>query len=365
MTRRRSGRGFTYLDPDGRRVRSRDELARFRSLAIPPAWTDVWICADPAGHIQATGRDARGRLQYRYHARFRARRDADKFGRLVRFGRRLPRIRARIRQDLRRPGLPREKVLAAILDLLEATHFRVGNEEYARLNRSFGLSTLRNRHARVEGATIRFRFRGKGGRPVERTLVDRRMAAIVRRCQDLPGQQLFQYVDDDGEARAVASEDVNEYLREAAGADEFSAKDLRTWAATLVAFRALATRGEPSSDDPRDAIRAAVAASAEAIGDTVAVTRGSYVHPAVLEAAEDREPPRAKEAPASDGEGRRSQPSHPPDLDGRPTRREELAALRLLEARARAPRRTRRPAAQGASRICKPRATPRWHAGHG
>ena len=348
ITRRRSGRGFTYLDADGRRVRSRRELARFRALAIPPAWTDVWICPDPAGHLQATGQDARGRRQYRYHPRFRARRDADKFGRLIRFGRRLPRIRARVRRDLRRQGLPREKVLAAILSLLEATHFRVGNEEYAQLNRSFGLSTLRNRHARVRGATIQFRFRGKGGRSVERTLVDRRMANIVRRCQDLPGQLLFQYVDADGEVHAIASEDVNSYLREAAGDDEFSTKDLRTWAATLVAFRALNPGGEPVAERPAEAVRAAVAASAEVIGDTVPVTKRSYVHPAVLAGFERAGRRDGEDRASNDDDGRDSRGSRPSRrpalvdaaaLSGRPTRREELAALRLLEARSRAPRR--------------------------
>jgi DNA topoisomerase I len=320
ISRRRIGRGFGYVGPSGRAIRSRRELERIRALAIPPAWTDVWICPDPEGHLQAVGRDARGRRQYRYHARFRARRDRGKFDRLIRFGEALPRIRRQLRRDLRRPGLPREKVVAAVISLLETTRFRVGNEEYARLNRSFGLSTLRSRHARVRGATIRFRFRGKGGRTEERALIDRRMAAIVRRCQELPGQQLFQYVDDAGEARAISSEDVNDYLRDAAGSDDLSAKDYRTWAATLIAHRRLrqaAGDGDPAK--PTATIRTALAATATDMGDSVAVTRSSYVHPGII-AAFERDP----EARAGPG-------AAPADM-ARPTRREELAVLRILKA---------------------------------
>src|SRR6185503_19510284 len=213
-------------------------LARIRAIAIPPAWTDVWICPTPDGHIQAIGVDAAGRRQYRYHPDFRRRRDAGKFDRLIRFGETLPRIRRQVRRDLGRRGLPREKVLATVVALLELTSLRVGNPEYAALNRSFGVSTLRDRHARIRGSTIRLRFRGKGGRTEERTVIDRRLAAVVRRCQELPGQELFQYEDEDGEARPIASEDVNDYIREAGGAAEFSAKDFRTWTATLHAFRA-------------------------------------------------------------------------------------------------------------------------------
>src|SRR5215470_5909186 len=238
IRRRRAGRGFTYRDDDRGRVTDRATLERIRALAIPPAWTDVWICRDPDGHLQATGRDARGRKQYRYHARWRRRRDAGKFGRMAAFGRALPRIRAACDADLRRPGLPREKVLAAVVRLLELTLIRVGNEEYARLDRSFGLTTLRDRHARVEGSRIRFRFRGKSGRRHEVGLRDRRLARLVRRCQELPGQELFQYEGDDGAIHDVGSGDVNDYLREISGED-FTAKDFRTWAGTVLAFRAL------------------------------------------------------------------------------------------------------------------------------
>lgn len=347
ISRRRSGRGFAYAHPGGRAVRDDATLARIRSLAIPPAWSDVWICPDPDGHLQAVGRDARGRRQYRYHPRFRARRDRGKFARLVRFGERLPRIRRRVAADLARPGLPREKVLAAVVALLETTRFRVGNPEYARVNRSFGISTLRARHAEVAGSTVRFRFRGKGGRVEEGSVVDRRLASIIRRCQDLPGQELFQVLDEDGEPRQISSEDVNDYIREAAGSDEFSAKDFRTWSATVLAHRALrealdghvaetsaaaatnagtaAAAGTATADDVRASVDAAtgglpkrivaeaVKQVAEALGDTVAVTRSAYVHPAVLEASP--EVPRAA--------SRRAR-------GAAPTRRDELAVLALL-----------------------------------
>lgn len=325
ISRRKAGRGFTYTHASGSPVKDEATLARIRSLAIPPAWTDVWICADPDGHLQATGRDARGRRQYRYHPRFRARRDRGKFARLVRFGERLPRIRSRVREDLRRPGLPREKVLAAVVALLETTRFRVGNAEYARLNRSFGISTLRTRHAKVSGETLRFRFRGKGGRTEERAIVDRRLAGIVRRCQDLPGQELFQYLDEDGEPRPISSEDVNDYLREAAGSDEFSAKDFRTWSATVLAHRALsaalsgAANEGPAGPLPKRIVTEALQHTAEALGDTVTVTRSSYVHPAVLEPA-----PPAADGGGSPARARRHRSDSPP------TRRDELAVLALL-----------------------------------
>ena len=295
ITRRRAGRGFVYHGPSGRSLSGRASLDRIRAIAIPPAWTDVWICPDPRGHIQATGRDAAGRRQYRYHPAFRARREAGKFARLIRFGERLPRIRRRVQRDLARRGLPRAKVLAAVVALLELTRLRVGNPEYAALNRSFGLSTLRDRHAAIRGATIHFRFRGKGGRIEERTIIDRRLAAVVRRCQDLPGQELFQFEDEAGEVRPIASEDVNAYLREASGDAELSAKDFRTWTATLAAFRDL--RAGPPNDGARargrsrviDALRRA----ADELGNTLAVTRSSYIHPAVVAAFED-EPARRR-----------------------------------------------------------------------
>ena len=321
--RRKAGRGFGYVDDAGRRVRDSKMLDRIRRIAIPPAWTDVWICASPDGHIQAAGRDARGRRQYRYHREFRSRRDAGKFARLIRFGERLPRIRRRVRQDLGLRGLPRDKVLAAVVALLERTRLRVGNAEYATLNRSFGLTTLRDRHAVVRGSTIRFRFRGKGGRTEERKLIDRRLAAVVRRCQELPGQALFQYEDDAGESRAVASEDVNAYLRDAAGDEEFSAKDFRTWTATLHAFRELqaTAAGEPPRRRQSQVVQA-LHRTAEELGNTLAVTRGSYVHPDVLAAFE--ESPGADAGADVGRSGRRTLTARPP------SRNDELALLALL-----------------------------------
>jgi DNA topoisomerase-1 len=288
ITRRRRGRGFSYHAPDGSVIRDPDVLGRIRSLAIPPAWTDVWICPWPNGHIQATGRDARGRKQHRYHSDFRAHRDEAKFERLLAFADALPAIRERVDRDLGRPGLPREKVLAAVVRLLELTLIRVGNDEYTRLNRSFGLTTMRDRHVRVEGSAIRFRFNGKGGKLHEVGLRDRRLAGLVRRCQELPGQELFQYVED-GTVGDVASDDVNAYLREIAGED-FSAKDFRTWAGTVLAYRALCELRP--ADDERTAKRNVVEAirqTSKVLGNTPAVCRQSYVHPAVVEAYLERE----------------------------------------------------------------------------
>jgi DNA topoisomerase I len=283
ITRRRSGRGFSYRDADGNVVRDRETLARIRSLAIPPAWTDVWICPYPNGHLQATGRDAKGRKQYRYHPRFRRGRDAAKFERLVAFANALPAIRSRVDEDLARPGLPKEKVLAAVVRLLELTLIRVGNEEYARLNRSFGLTTLRDRHADVEGSSIRFRFRGKSGRQHEVGLRDRRLAAIVRKCRDLPGQELFQYVARDGEPIDVGSDDVNDYLRSIA--PDVTAKDFRTWAGTVLAFRALRALDRPATDgQAKKNVVAAIRETAELLGNTPAVCRQAYVHPVVVDA---------------------------------------------------------------------------------
>jgi DNA topoisomerase I len=283
ITRHRSGRGFAYRDPDGRTIRDPETIARIRSLAVPPAWTDVWICPSPTGHLQATGRDARGRKQYRYHPRFRRRREAAKYERLIAFAAALPKIRAKVDADLARPGLNREKVVAAIVRLLELTLIRVGNDEYARLNRSFGLTTLRDRHASVRGSSVRFRFKGKSGRQHEVGLRDRRLAAIVRRCQDLPGQELFQYVGEDGEPVDIASEDVNDYLQ--AIAPDATAKDFRTWAGTVLAYRALRALDPPESE--RQATRNVVAAireTADLLGNTPAVCRKAYVHPVVVEA---------------------------------------------------------------------------------
>ncbi|HEY7968983.1 MAG TPA: hypothetical protein VID95_03245, partial [Candidatus Limnocylindrales bacterium] len=283
ITRRRAGRGFTYRDAGGSRVRDPETLARIRRIAIPPAWTHVWICPAPNGHLQATGRDARGRKQYRYHARYRARRDTAKFERLIAFARALPAIREQVDHDLARPGLPREKVLAAVVRLLELTLIRVGNDEYARLNRSFGLTTLQDRHAVIDGSEIRFRFRGKSGRQQEVGLRDRRLATVVRRCRDLPGRELFQYVDADGEPRDVASDDVNAYLD--AIAPGFTAKDFRTWAGTVLAYRALRALGKGSTDREKQRnVAEAIRAAADNLGNTAAVARQAYVHPAVVDA---------------------------------------------------------------------------------
>ncbi len=283
ITRRRAGRGFSYRDVDGRPIRDAETLDRIRAIVIPPAWTDVWICPWPNGHLQATGRDARGRKQYRYHRRFRARRDDAKFERLIAFAKALPTIRERVDRDLAKGGLPREKVIAAVVRLLELTLIRVGNDEYAKLNRSFGLTTLRDRHAQVEGSRVRFRFRGKAGRQHEVDLRDRRLAAVVKRCRDLPGQELFQYVDADGQPRDVASEDVNAYL--GAIAPGVTAKDFRTWAGTVLAWRALSAIGEGATDrEKRRNVAAAIEATAENLGNTAAVARSAYVHPAVVDA---------------------------------------------------------------------------------
>lgn len=284
IARRRAGPGFSYRHPSGRIVRDETTLRRIRALAIPPAWTDVWICTDPEGHIQATGRDARGRKQYRYHPRWRARRDDAKFDRIVAFAKVLPKIRRRCDRDLARRSLSRDKVLAAVVRLLELTLIRVGNDEYARLNRSFGLTTLRGRHVSVDGPAIRFRFRGKSGRQHEVDLRDRRLANVVRRCQELPGQELFQFLDEDGQPRDVTSDDVNAYLRDAAGAD-VTTRDFRIWSGTVLAYRALSELEPPA--DPREAKRNVVEAiriSADGLGNTEAVARRSYVHPGVVDA---------------------------------------------------------------------------------
>ena len=283
IRRRRAGRGFIYFDEDGRRVRDGETLARIKRLAIPPAWRDVWICPLAHGHLQASGRDARGRKQYRYHARWRAVRDETKYARMLAFAAALPAVRRRVDEDLKRPGLPREKVLAAVVRLLETTLIRVGNEEYARANRSFGLTTMRARHVDIDGATLTFEFRGKGGRQHRVDINDRRLARIVGRCQELPGQELFQYLDADGERRTVDSGDVNAYLREVIGED-FTAKDFRTWAGTVLAALALAEveRFDSQSQAKRHVVRA-VEQVAQCLGNTPAICRKSYIHPAVIE----------------------------------------------------------------------------------
>jgi DNA topoisomerase-1 len=287
IARLRAGRHFRYRMPDGAPVRDERVLARIKALAIPPAWTDVWICPRPDGHLQATGRDDRGRKQYRYHPRWREVRDESKYGRMLAFGRALPAIRERVAQDIARPGLAHDKVTSAVVRLLERTLIRVGNEEYARSNESFGLTTLRDDHVDLDGAEVRFVFRGKSGKEHEVDLRDRKLSGIVRKCRDLPGQVLFQYLDEAGEPRAIGSADVNAYLRAVAG-EEFTAKDFRTWHGTVLAARALIDAGPCDSETERThQVVRAVNAVAERLGNTPAICRRCYVHPTVLEAYHD------------------------------------------------------------------------------
>jgi DNA topoisomerase-1 len=284
IRRKRAGKGFSYVGPDGAPIRDDETLRRIKSLAIPPAWQEVWICAQANGHLQATGRDAKGRKQYRYHPRWRATRDETKYAHMIAFGQALPHIRKRIGRDLSLPGLPREKVLATVVRLLETTLIRVGNAEYARSNQSFGLTTLRDRHVQIEGTTLRFEFRGKSGVRHSLDLRDRRLAQIVKRCRDLPGYELFQYIDDAGQHQTIESADVNDYLRAISGED-FTAKDFRTWAGTVLA--ALALQEFESFDSQTQAKKNVVSAIqnvAERLGNTPSVCRKCYVHPAIIDA---------------------------------------------------------------------------------
>jgi DNA topoisomerase-1 len=325
FTRHKSGKSFTYRDREGDTIRDEETLERIRKIVIPPAWTDVWISPWANGHLQATGRDARGRKQYRYHPRWRERRGAENFARMIAFAKALPRIRRRAEHDLAKRGLPREKVLGAVVRLLELTLIRVGNDEYARLNKSFGLTTLRDRHAKIRGSEVKFRFRGKAGVVHEVGLRDRRLAAIIRKCQELPGQELFQYVDDDGVVRDVTSDDVNDYLREISGGD-FTAKDFRTWAGTLLAYRALrALQPEDNGTPAKKNVVEAMKMTAERLGNTPAVARGSYVHPAVLEAYLEGNLGGALVDAAEE------QTTPPMEAD----RSEEIAVVKLLRQRAR------------------------------
>ena len=283
ITRHKAPNGFDYRLPDGALVRDIDTLKRIRSLAIPPAWTNVWICLHSNGHLQATGRDARGRKQYRYHSRWREVRDEAKYNKLLIFTQVLPQLRARVEEDLKRPGLQRERVLAAIVRLMELTFFRVGNSEYAKANESFGLTTLRDRHVAIEGSRIHISFRGKSGKHHETDINDRRLARIVKDCRDLPGYELFQYVDDDGERHTVGSAEVNEYLREITG-EEITAKDFRTWAGTQLAAEALREfEAFDSEAERKRAVVRAVEKVAKHLGNTPTICRRCYIHPAVLE----------------------------------------------------------------------------------
>jgi DNA topoisomerase I len=293
LRRRRAGKGFVYVDSSGKPVRDANTLTRIRALAIPPAYRDVWICIRANGHLQATGRDARGRKQYRYHARWREVRDAEKFDRIVAFGSSLPRLRRRLRRDLAMSGLPRDKVLAVVVAIMADTMVRIGNDEYARGNNSFGLTTLRNRHVEfLRGGRARLRFRGKGGQEHDVVLDDKRLAKLVHRCQQLPGQQLFQYEDDDGNVQPIDSGMVNDYLREAMGSD-FTAKDFRTWGGTLAAMRLLAREPSPNDADEPPSKRsiattrnAVISEVAKQLRNTPAVCRKSYIDPVVFDAWE-------------------------------------------------------------------------------
>lgn len=283
IQRKRSGKGFRYIDAEGKPVRDKETLARIKSLVIPPAWTGIWICPNPKGHLQVTGRDARGRKQSRYHPRWREVRDETKYERMILFGTALPEIRQRVEHDLGMSGLPRPKVLATIVRLMETTLIRVGNEEYARHNKSYGLTTMRNKHVEVDGSTVTFRFQGKSGVKHTVDIRDRRIARIVERCEEIPGYELFQYVDKDGAPHSVDSSDVNEYLREISQ-QEFTAKDFRTWAGTVLACMALRDFEVFASEtEAKRNVVQAIKQVATKLGNTPSVCRKCYVHPAVLD----------------------------------------------------------------------------------
>lgn len=284
IRRRRTGKGFSYVGPDGRTIKDERTLKRVRSLAVPPAYSDVWICPDPNGHIQATGRDDKGRKQYRYHPRWREFRDSNKYEHMLEFATALPALRERIAEDMAKRGLPREKVLATVVHLLETTLIRVGNADYAKQNKSYGLTTLRDRHVKIEGGELRFQFKGKSGKTWNLRLQDRRIARVVKACQDIPGQHLFQYFDEGGQRQPVTSADVNAYLREATGRD-VTAKDFRTWAGTVLAAMAL-REFEQLDPDARTKknVKAAIERVAARLGNTPTICRKCYVHPEVVNA---------------------------------------------------------------------------------
>jgi DNA topoisomerase I len=284
--RRSTGKRFVYTTVEGKVIRDADRISRIESLAIPPAWRDVWICPLANGHLQATGRDAKGRKQHRYHPRWREVRDQTKYDKMFAFAKQLPAIRRQVEADLALPGLPRQKVLATVVRLLETGMIRVGNEEYARQNKSFGVATLRSRHVNVSGSNIRFEFRGKSGVQQALDLNDRRLAKIIKQCQELPGHELFQYVDDDGARNTIGSADVNDYLRAIAG-DDFSSKDFRTWAGTVLAARSLAELHRVAGKAVKKNIARAIETVAKQLGNTKTVCRKCYVHPVVFEAYAD------------------------------------------------------------------------------
>ncbi|MBH3404423.1 DNA topoisomerase IB [Pseudomonas glycinae] len=282
ITRKKLRGKFAYFDPAGQRITDPDEIKRINSLAVPPAYTDVWICADPRGHLQATGRDARGRKQYRYHPRWREVRDADKYSRLREFGLALPKLRKQLEALLASPGFSRDKVMATVITLLDATLIRVGNTQYARDNRSYGLTTLRSRHVEINGSAILFQFRGKSGIEHQITVKDRRLARIIKRCLEIPGQNLFQYLDENGERHTVSSSDVNAYLQNLTGAD-FTAKDYRTWAGSALALAVLRELQWESEAEAKRHVVEMVKGVARQLGNTPAVCRKCYIHPAVVE----------------------------------------------------------------------------------
>jgi DNA topoisomerase-1 len=325
IRRRRRGRGFVYVGPDGDPLRDAGELERIRKLVIPPRWTDVWICTSSTGHLQVTARDARGRKQYRYHTRYREVRDLTKFGRMVEFSEVLPDIRRRVERDISQGNLSREKVLATVVWLLEKTLIRVGSDEYARDNGSYGLTTLRRRHVAVSGARLRFEFRGKSGVPHSVAVNDRRIARIVQHCQELPGQELFQYLDDDGRRQTVDAGDINQYLREIADR-QVTAKDFRTWAGTILAAQALRDLGGFATEKEANAnVVRAIDQVAIRLGNTRAVCRKYYVHPAVIEAYHDG---MTIDSTTGDERSIPRDGSRPPIL-----RRDEIAVLDLIRER--------------------------------
>lgn len=282
ITRRRQGRYWAYFDADGKRVTDRDEIDRLNAVGLPPAYENAWFCADPDGHLQATGVDARGRKQYRYHAAFREKRESAKYEGLLEFGKALPRLRRRVERDLKRRDLTREAVLAAVVRLLDTEHIRIGNEEYAKANKSYGATTLRSRHLKRTGHALMMRFTGKHGIVHEVKITDTNLKRICKHCQDLPGQMLFQYVNGDGEPKPITSGDVNAYIKEATGGD-FTAKHFRTWSASVIAFDQLLKKAEHA----RITVKTVVEPVAEALGNTPAISRKSYVHPALLDAIKD------------------------------------------------------------------------------
>ena len=317
IKRKARGKSFVYLDTNGKTIKSPNELTRIQRLVIPPAWTDVWICPLAHGHLLATGRDARGRKQYRYHERWREVRDSTKFERMLAFGKALPKIRQRVRRDLKLRGLPREKVIAGVVRLLETTLIRIGNDEYARENRSYGLTTFRNHHAKVSGAEATFEFYGKSHRRHVIRLHDPALAKIVKRCRDLPGYELFQYLDENGEPQKVRSEDVNDYLREITGED-FTAKDFRTWFGTVLTFLALQQLPrDESAGRMKKNVTEAITAVSQMLGNTSAVCRKCYIHPAIVQSYSNGSWPHFE---SSVGPGRK----------GSRLRPEEIAVMKLL-----------------------------------